>query len=237
MNRNVLIGTALSVGLLSMLAFTATQDTTSSTSDSTDDPSSWTGDSWPLETCVVSGRAMASPKIATYDEREVRFCCGGCRTKFESEPSKYLVPADQEIMKTYRQSYPLKTCIVMTDEQLPADHAEVSEVVYRNRLVRLCCPRCVKKFNKDPLKYIMELDQKIVEQELPNYPMNDCVVSGKGLDSMGGAVNYVWQNQLVRFCCAPCIKTFNKNPMQYMKKIHEAAQSQKADKEDAKTGG
>ena len=54
---------------------------------------------------------------------------------------------DEEIMEIYRPSYPMKTCIVMHEESLPTDAAEFTDVVYRNRLVRLCCARCEKKFN------------------------------------------------------------------------------------------
>jgi hypothetical protein len=71
----------------------------------------------------------------------------------------------------------------------------------------------------EPLKYVMALDQKIIEQQEPDYPLKTCVISGKALDSMGPKVNYVWENQLVQFCCAPCITRFNEDPCKYMQEI------------------
>jgi YHS domain-containing protein len=35
-------------------------------------------------------------------------------------------------------------------------------------------------------------------------------------------VNYIYDNQLIRFCCAACIKTFEKDPDKYLKKLGEA---------------
>jgi len=55
-------------------------------------------ESYPLETCVVSGEplgAMGKPTEFVYQNRLVRFCCDGCIKTFEKEPSKYLVMLDE----------------------------------------------------------------------------------------------------------------------------------------------
>jgi YHS domain-containing protein len=136
MKKQTLICSAMGIGLLFMLAFTATQDMDTTTDAVPENEPTWTGDSWPLKTCPVSKREIVNPKTGTYDGREVRFCCGGCKGKFEQEPAKYLAPADEEIIKLYRPTYPLKTCAVMTDEPLPTDAAEYTDVVYRTTQVR-----------------------------------------------------------------------------------------------------
>ena len=53
--------------------------------------------------------------------------------------------------------YPTKKCIV-TGDQLGGDMGAPIEIKYNGRLVRLCCKGCVKKFNKEPEKYIKILD-------------------------------------------------------------------------------
>jgi YHS domain-containing protein len=54
-------------------------------------------DTYPLQTCVVSGDKlgeMGKPYIYNYEGREVRFCCKGCLKDFKKEPAKYLKKLD-----------------------------------------------------------------------------------------------------------------------------------------------
>ncbi len=61
-------------------------------------------------------------------------------------------------------AYPLKTCVV-SGESLEGDDAdEPFNLVYKSeghpdRLVRLCCKNCVKKFNANPEKYLKKIDE------------------------------------------------------------------------------
>jgi hypothetical protein len=50
-------------------------------------------DSYPLNTCVVSGEVLGSmgqPIIIHHEGVEVRLCCKGCVKKFNADPVKYL---------------------------------------------------------------------------------------------------------------------------------------------------
>ena len=44
-----------------------------------------------------------------------------------------------------------------------------------------------------------------------------CVVTGNKLGSMGDSVSIKHEGKTVKFCCAPCIKKFKKNPEKYLK--------------------
>jgi hypothetical protein len=64
------------------------------------------------------------------------------------------------------------------------------------------------------------------------YPLETCVVSDEQLGD--DAYNYVHKeagrpDRLVRFCCAPCVDDFKKDPTAYLKKIDDAAKA-KAEK-------
>lgn len=67
----------------------------------------------------------------------------------------------EELTKTY----PLTTCVV-SGEKLDGDMGKPIDYLYTQkkdgkdvvRLVRFCCPGCVKKFNKDPEKYLKIID-------------------------------------------------------------------------------
>lgn len=60
------------------------------------------------------------------------------------------------------------------------------------------------------------------EQNADAYPLKTCVVSGKSLDSMGGAYIYKHNDREVRFCCKRCVKTFLKDPEAHLAKIDDA---------------
>ena len=180
------------------------------------------GDAYPLDFCPVSGLKLAEadkPAVVTHEGREIRFCCEGCPKKFEQDPAAYLKKIDAAVIKQQLPHYPLKTCIVMKDEPLGGDMGEPFNLVHKNRLVRFCCEGCVEEFQKKPDPYMAELDQAVIDKQKESYPIDTCVVSGQGLDSMGGAVEFVHANRLVRFCCEGCAHVFRKDPVKYMAKI------------------
>ena len=55
------------------------------------------------------------------------------------------------------------------------------------------------------------------------YPLTNCVVSGEKLGGdMGQPLEFVYQNQEIKFCCAMCKPKFLKDPDTYMKTIKAA---------------
>ncbi len=55
------------------------------------------------------------------------------------------------------------------------------------------------------------------------YPLNTCIVTDEALDSIGGAIVKIRDGQEVKFCCKGCIKSFDKEPAKYIKKMDEQA--------------
>lgn len=53
--------------------------------------------------------------------------------------------------------YPKDTCIV-TDNELGSMGDYVS-MVYKGQEIKFCCKPCIKKFNKDPEKYMKTLQE------------------------------------------------------------------------------
>lgn len=51
------------------------------------------------------------------------------------------------------------------------------------------------------------------------YLSDKCIVTDNKLGSMGDPVTKVYNEQEVKFCCAPCIKKFEKEPNKYLAKI------------------
>lgn len=60
-------------------------------------------------------------------------------------------------------AYPLTTCVISGDKLEAGDMGPPINYVYKeegkpDRLVRFCCKGCIKKFKKDPAKYLKEID-------------------------------------------------------------------------------
>ncbi len=173
------------------------------------------GDPWPLNTCIVAESklgSMGKPIVYNHEGREVKFCCKKCLAKFIADPETYLQRADKKIIKQQMDHYPLTTCLVQADEKLEEG---TIDKVYKNRLVRFCCKRCVRQFRKDPAAYLKKLDEAVIKAQLKDYPADHCVMSGNKLGTMGEPVNYIFANRLIRFCCTDCIKSFRKDPLKY----------------------
>ena len=60
-----------------------------------------------------------------------------------------------------KAAYPLKTCVV-SDEKLGGMGKPVTYVYQRagqpDRTVMFCCKACIRKFEKEPAKYLAKLD-------------------------------------------------------------------------------
>lgn len=180
---------------------------------------------FPLTTCPVSGDdlgAMGEPETRVVDGREVRFCCDGCVEDFKADSERFWKTVDAQIVGQQLMHYPLDSCIV-SGEPLVEDGEDIGvNVVHDNRLVRLCCKMCRRDFSEDPSSFMQRLDEKIAETQRESYPLDECVISGMELGSMGEPAEIVYQNRLVRFCCGGCIEKFNRHPAEAMEKIDTA---------------
>lgn len=123
--------------------------------------------------------------------------------------------------------YPLATCTI---SGLPlGDKGPPVVMMHKGREMRFCCEGCLAKFEADPSEYLEQLDRKIVEQQLPYYPMTTCPVSGEPLGAMGDPVNFVYNNRLIRFCCNGCKRTFKKDPAAVLATLNAAVIEQQGD--------
>lgn len=115
--------------------------------------------------------------------------------------------------------YPLDTCVVAGGKL--GSMGKPVTLVHEGREVKFCCAACEPKFKADPDQYIQKIDQAVVDQQAERYPLDMCLISG---DALGDKpVDFVYENRLVRFCCAMCVNTFLKEPNKHLAKLNEAA--------------
>jgi len=175
-------------------------------------------DPYPLENCVVmQGPLSKGAYSVDVGEREIRVCCEECVERVRSNPEHWLQVVDDRIKEEQREVYPLETCVV---DGVKLDDGNRLEIVFGNRLFRVCCDDCRKKLEEDPAKYFALVNRAAVAKQKPGYPLTKCVVSGKPLGKH--AIDYVVGNQLVRLADAEQIKIFNQNPGEYLAQVREA---------------
>lgn len=180
--------------------------------------------SYVLNTCAVSGKdlgSMGDPIVKTYDGREVKFCCKMCVPRFEKDLDASFAKLDQKIIESQLPIYPMMTCVV-SGEEFGGDMGDPIDLVYNNRLVRLCCKMCKSDFKKNPQAYIAKLDAAVIAEQSEQYPLTTCPISGEKLGSMGDAIDMVYAGRLVKLCCAMCVPKFEADPMPTIEKIDAA---------------
>lgn len=92
------------------------------------------------------------------------------------------------------EPYPLDTCPI-TGKKLGTMGDPVTKL-YDGREVRFCCPACPPKFEKDLKASIATLDEKIIKDQTPLYPLKTSVVTGKDLPEK--PYEFVYGNRMVR---------------------------------------
>ena len=235
----------LSLLALIPLAIPALSQDHSRHSDGQDNPTSrpaaetpWEFEGAPylLDIDIVTGKKLGPLKdqvVVDHDGRELRFSSKKSSEEFLETPEPFLEKVDALMVADQLALYPLKTCPI-SGEKLGSMGAP-KEIIYKNRLVRLCCNGCLKKFRKDPSKQIAALNDAVIKAQVKDYPLETCVISDEELGGeMGDILDRVVGGRLVRLCCKMCVKKLDKDPLKYVAEI-DAARAKRAskDKKDA----
>ncbi|MCC6142746.1 MAG: hypothetical protein IT368_02955 [Candidatus Hydrogenedentes bacterium] len=113
---------------------------------------------YPTDKCVNSGEPLGdSPAAFVGGNRLVKTCCNDCKAAVLKDPAKAFEKLDAAAKEKQEGDYPLQTCVV-SGEKL-GGMGDPVEVVTANRLVKLCCAGCKKALEKDPAKYLGEVDK------------------------------------------------------------------------------
>jgi hypothetical protein len=170
--------------------------------------------SYPIETCVVCGEALASKgaaKDVLHEGRLVRFCCDACAASFASAPAVQLEKIDAAIIAAQKPGYPLPECPI--EGAKLGSMGDPVNVVIGTRLVQLCCADCEAAFRADPTAALAKVDAAYMNAQRASYPTTECaLMEGMALDAMGEPFELMYGTRLVRLCCDQCVDKFWENP-------------------------
>jgi YHS domain-containing protein len=93
---------------------------------------------------------------------------------------------------------------------------------HEGRELRFAGEDTLKQFRANPARYLPAIDQQMIRQQLPLYPLDTCLVSGKKLGAMGKPVEVIYRNRLVRFCCDRCPTRFQQDVNKYIGQLDQA---------------
>ncbi|MFT7487573.1 MAG: hypothetical protein ACI9F9_003434 [Candidatus Paceibacteria bacterium] len=140
-------------------------------------------------------------------------------TKTAPAPEMTQTEQDQAAIASQSASYPLDTCVV-SGEKFTAESPATTFVV-EGKLVRTCCSRCEKKVKASPAAFIKKVDDAVIAQQKPLWPLTTCPVSGEAFGGeMGEPIDYVVGTRYAKLCCKGCIGKAKKDPAAFIEKLN-----------------
>lgn len=152
-------------------------------------------------TLIVAGTALAQPAHEK-----------------TSEPKKQEQATPEKTSERVGDPYPLGTCPI-TGKKLGTMGDPVVKL-YDSREVRFCCPACPDKFEKDKTANLAKIDEKIVKDQGPLYPLTTSLVTAKALPAK--PFEFVYGNRLVRLGAESEKAEFLKDPKKYLAALNQA---------------
>jgi hypothetical protein len=140
-------------------------------------------------------------------------------------------PAVAKAEERVGDPYPLDTCPI-TGKKLGSMGDPVVKL-YDGREVRFCCPGCPDKFEKDKAANLARIDEKIIKDQGPLYPLKTSLVTGKDLPAK--AYEFVHGNRLVRLGAEGEKAEFLKDPRKYLADLDKAVIEQQGKRYPLKT--
>lgn len=137
----------------------------------------------------------------------------------EHQPGHADKPADAaKAAARVGDPYPFDTCPI-SGEKL-GSMGEPFVKMYEGREVRFCCDGCPPRFEKDLAASMAKLDEKVVKDQTPLYPLKTSIVTGNDLPAK--PYDFVYGNRLIRLGADAEKAEFLKDPKRYIAELDKA---------------
>lgn len=197
----------------------------------------------PINTaCPISGEPIDGATRVESNGVTIGFCCPGCDDMFNAwtvdRRATYIASSgakkqDDRQVPTEREReasddevkgdpYPLTTCAVSGQPLGSMGDPIIMEI--EGREIRLCCAACKPKLQNDTAAVLKKVDEKIIEDQSPFYPLAKCLVTNKPLfdgEKFIG-VNVIFKNRLVRVKDEAAAERLRANPRRLLEELDKA---------------
>lgn len=112
---------------------------------------------YPLATSIVSGRPLGdSPTEFIWGNRLFRVADASERDRVLADPARFIRLLDKEVLRAQAPAYGMPSKCPVQGDILPGD--PIIDIVVANRMVRVCCGRCVRVVRERPYQYLAMVD-------------------------------------------------------------------------------
>lgn len=113
---------------------------------------------YPLTTCLVSGRSLRNDATTfVWRNRMIRVASEHQRDTFLSDPTPWMVKLDKAVIVAQAPTYGMPNKCPVQGDILEGDVPV--DFVVANRMIRVCCRRCVSNVRKRPYQYLALIDR------------------------------------------------------------------------------
>lgn len=177
-------------------------------------------DGYPLDTCIVSGRALGeNPVLAEAAGRVFKLCSTGCKEKLAKDSASYAKKLDQAAIALQLPDYPLDRCPI-SDKKFGTAVKPV-DLVLDGHLVRLCGAECANKAAARKAQIVATIEAAVYARQRERYPLSTCVSTGDPL-LPETTVEVVHGTTLLRFGSKECLQDLDRRPAAFVKEVRAA---------------
>jgi hypothetical protein len=170
---------------------------------------------------LLAGLAVAPALAQPADHDHGRHAPAKADAPQPPEPDAKPGTKDAAKDKRVGDPYPLATCPI-SGEKLGSMGDPIVKV-YDGREVRFCCKSCPPKFEKDLAASFSKLDEQIIKDRGPIYPLKTSLVTGKDLPAAPAKpFEFVYGNRLIRLAAESEKADFLKAPKKYLADLDKA---------------
>ncbi len=178
--------------------------------------------------CGMNVNTATAKHTAQHEGKTYYFCCGGCATKFQADPWKYLNSSAKPaalVSLVPPASTPSTTKAKDPVCSMDVDPATAKhKFAYEGKTYYFCCAGCSTKFQADPKKYLSSSSRPIspglVSLAAPGVRSTSAGVKdpvcGMVVDPATTKFNSDYQGRTYYFCSSACAEKFKKAPETYL---------------------
>ena len=196
--------------------------------------------------CPVMGRLVTTTGgSALYKGEKIAFCCPGCASQFEADPTRFMDRMRLNPPKYYyatatpsvNDMRKAKQALACANGRCPVMGRVVIEKggfsTWQGQRIQFCCPPCKAKFDRDPETFmrLLRADPLAYAYDRPGPTNAEMRVARTNLGSVNGrcpvmgrlvmakVATVTYRGETIGFCSAPCIEKFQSDPEQFMQRM------------------
>ena len=177
-------------------------------------------DAYPLDTCIVSGRALGEAVVRTEARGRVfKLCSTGCQEKLAQDAASFASKLDQAAITLQLPDYPLDRCPI---SGMPLGTAvKPVDLVLDGHLVRLCGEGCRAQADRRRAQIVAGIEAVASARQRSGYPLSTCVITGDALRPET-TVEVVHGTTLLRLGSQECVHDLERRPAACIREVRAA---------------